>query len=62
VAAFDFFFVAPQLSFSVGDAQYLVTFVVMLGVGLLIGQLTAGLRFQARISTAASGARSRCSS
>ncbi len=51
VAAFDFFFVAPQLSFSVGDAQYLVTFVVMLGVGLLIGQLTAGLRFQARISS-----------
>jgi len=50
VAAFDFFFVAPQLSFSVGDAQYLVTFAVMLGVGLLIGQLTAGLRFQARIS------------
>ena len=50
VAAFDFFFVAPQLSFSVSDAQYLVTFVVMLGVGLLIGQLTAGLRFQARIS------------
>ncbi|APW36235.1 two-component system sensor histidine kinase KdbD [Rhodoferax koreense] len=51
VAAFDFFFVAPQLSFSVGDAQYLVTFVVMLAVGLLIGQLTAGLRFQARISS-----------
>jgi len=50
VAAFDFFFVAPRLSFVVGDAQYLVTFGVMLLVGLATGQLTAGLRFQARIA------------
>ena len=51
VAAFDFFFVAPRLSFAVSDVQYLVTFAVMLVVGLLTGQLTAGLRFQARISS-----------
>ena len=51
VAAFDFFFVAPQLSFAVSDVQYVLTFAVMLAVGLLIGQLTAGLRFQARISS-----------
>ncbi len=51
VAAFDYFFVAPRLSFNVSDAQYLVTFAVMLIVGLLTGQLTAGLRFQARISS-----------
>ncbi|MDB5966221.1 MAG: hypothetical protein JWQ72_2721, partial [Polaromonas sp.] len=51
VAAFDFFFVAPRMSFSVSDAQYLVTFAVMLAVGLLTGQLTAGLQFQARISS-----------
>jgi two-component system sensor histidine kinase KdpD len=51
VAAFDYFFVAPQLSFDVSDVQYLVTFGVMLVVGLLTGQLTAGLRFQARISS-----------
>jgi two-component system sensor histidine kinase KdpD len=50
VLAFDFFFVPPLLSFSVTDAQYLVTFAVMLGVGLLIGQLTAGLQFQARVA------------
>ena len=50
VAAFDFFFVAPRLSFAVSDVQYLVTFAVMLVVGLLTGQLTAGLRFQVRIS------------
>lgn len=51
VAAFDYFFVAPKLSFSVSDVQYVVTFMVMLGVGLLIGQLTAGLQFQARIAS-----------
>ncbi|RYF18233.1 MAG: DUF4118 domain-containing protein [Comamonadaceae bacterium] len=50
VAAFDFFFVPPRWSFAVSDVQYLVTFGVMLVVGLLTGQLTAGLRFQARIS------------
>jgi two-component system sensor histidine kinase KdpD len=51
VASFDFFFVAPQYSFAVSDVQYLVTFAVMLAVGLLIGQLTANLRFSARVST-----------
>ena len=51
VAAFDFFFVPPRLSFTVSDVQYVLTFVVMLVVGLLTGQLTAGLRFQARIAS-----------
>ena len=32
------------------DAQYVLTFVVMLAVALIIGQMTAGLRYQARIS------------
>ncbi len=50
VAAFDFFFVQPRFAFAVSDAQYLLTFAVMLTVGLLIGQLTAGVRFSARIS------------
>ncbi|MES2185311.1 MAG: DUF4118 domain-containing protein [Pseudomonadota bacterium] len=50
VLAFDFFFVAPRLSFSVSDVQYLVTFAVMLAVGLTAGQLTAGLHFQVRIA------------
>jgi two-component system, OmpR family, sensor histidine kinase KdpD len=48
VAAFDFVFVEPRWSFAVGDAQYLVTFVVLLLVGLVIGQLAAGLQAQAR--------------
>jgi len=51
VAAFDYFFVPPRLSFAVSDVQYVLTFAIMLGVGLLVGQLTAGLRFAAGIST-----------
>ncbi|VTU16955.1 Sensor protein KdpD [Variovorax sp. PBL-H6] len=51
VAAFDFFFVSPRLSFAVSDVQYVLTFAVMLGVGLLVGQLTAGLRFAVGVST-----------
>ncbi|MFG6439549.1 DUF4118 domain-containing protein [Roseateles sp. LKC17W] len=47
VAAFDFVFVEPRWSFAVGDAQYLVTFAVLLLVGLVIGQLAAGLQAQA---------------
>jgi two-component system sensor histidine kinase KdpD len=51
VAAFDFFYVPPRFSFSVSDAQYLLTFAVMLAVALVIGQMTAGLKFQARVAT-----------
>lgn len=47
VAAFDFFFVAPHLTFAVTDTQYLVTFGVMLVVGLLISTLAARVRAQA---------------
>jgi two-component system sensor histidine kinase KdpD len=50
VGLFDFFFVEPKLSFAVSDVQYLVTFAVMLAVGLITGQLTAGLRYQARVA------------
>lgn len=50
VGLFDFFFVEPKLSFAVSDVQYLVTFAVMLVVGLVTGHLTAGLRFQARVA------------
>ncbi len=51
VAAFDFFFVPPRYTFAVSDVQYLLTFAVMLVVGLITGQLTAGVRFQARIAS-----------
>lgn len=51
VAAFDFFFVAPELSFSVTDTQYLLTFVVMLLTSLTISHLTSSLRREARIAS-----------
>ncbi|SPE35910.1 fused sensory histidine kinase in two-component regulatory system with KdpE: signal sensing protein; sensory histidine kinase [Burkholderiales bacterium] len=51
VAEFDFFFVPPRFSFAVSDVQYLLTFAVMLIVGLIAGQLTAGLTYQARVAT-----------
>lgn len=48
VASFDFFFVPPRFSLTVSDAQYLLTFAVMLTVALVIGQLTARLGLEAR--------------
>ena len=51
VCSFDFFFVPPRFSFAVSDVQYLLTFCIMLAVGLITGQLTAGLRFQARVAS-----------
>jgi two-component system, OmpR family, sensor histidine kinase KdpD len=51
VGSFDFFFVPPRFSFAVSDVQYFLTFVIMLAVGLITGQLTAGLRFQARVAS-----------
>jgi two-component system sensor histidine kinase KdpD len=51
VAAFDFFFVSPRFSFAVSDAQYLMTFAVMLAVGLVTAKLTADLKFQARVAS-----------
>ncbi len=47
VAAFDFFFVPPYLTFAVSDTQYLVTFAVMLLVALVISSLAARIRAQA---------------
>jgi len=50
VGLFDFFFVQPRYSFGVSDVQYLVTFAVMLVVALVIGQMTAGLKYQAEVA------------
>jgi two-component system sensor histidine kinase KdpD len=52
VASFDFFFVPPRFSFAVSDVQYLLTLVVMLAIALITGQMTAGLRYQARVASA----------
>ncbi|WP_034949512.1 two-component system sensor histidine kinase KdpD [Erwinia oleae] len=50
IVAFDLFFVAPEGQFAVTDAQYLVTFSVMLVVGVITGNLTAGMRYQAKVA------------
>ncbi|WP_437901411.1 DUF4118 domain-containing protein [Sorangium sp. So ce124] len=44
VAAFDFFFVKPYLTFVVSDLRYLVTFAIMLLVALIIAGLTVRIR------------------
>ncbi|SKD03790.1 K+-sensing histidine kinase KdpD [Burkholderia sp. CF099] len=51
VAVFDFFFVPPQMTFSVSDTQYVLVFVVMLLTSLTISHLTSSLRRQAHIAT-----------
>src|ERR1700682_5892217 len=51
VASFDFFFVSPRFSFAVTNVQYLLTLAVMLAVALITGQMTAGLRYQARVAS-----------
>ncbi|MGA9855541.1 MAG: sensor histidine kinase KdpD [Gammaproteobacteria bacterium] len=50
VMAFDFFFVPPYFTFAVADTQYFVTFTVMLVVGMVISNLTASVRLQARVA------------
>ncbi len=50
VAAFDFFYVPPYLTFAVSDTQYFVTFGVMLVVAILISSLTGQIRLQAEAS------------
>ncbi|QWA11333.1 two-component system sensor histidine kinase KdpD [Sodalis ligni] len=50
IVVFDMVFVAPTGTMAVSNVQYLVTFGVMLAVGIIIGNLTAGVRYQARVA------------
>jgi two-component system sensor histidine kinase KdpD len=50
VLAFDYFFVPPRFSFAVSDVQYLLTFGVMLAVGLVTARLTTHLSYQAKVA------------
>lgn len=52
VATFDFLFVAPHGTLTVHDAQYLLTFAIIVGVALVISHLTQDAR-----ERAAAGAR-----
>ena len=47
VGAFDFMFVPPAGAFTVDDAQYLLTFAIMLAVALIISRLTESVRARA---------------
>jgi two-component system sensor histidine kinase KdpD len=47
VVAFDFFFVPPYLTYHVADSQYVVTFAVMLLVGITISGMTTRIKDQA---------------
>jgi two-component system sensor histidine kinase KdpD len=47
VAAFDFFFIPPVLTFAVQDTEYLFTFAVMLATAMVISTLTHRVKFQA---------------
>ena len=47
VLALDFFFVNPVLTFAVGDARHVLTFLVMLVAGFLLGNRTVLIREQA---------------
>ncbi len=47
VAAFDFLFVPPHLTFAVADTQYMITFAVMLLVAITISSLMVRIKHQA---------------
>lgn len=52
VGSFDYFFVPPRFNFAVSDAQYLITFAVMLLISLVIATLMASVRQQTRVAGA----------
>lgn len=51
VGCFDFLFVQPYYSFSVSDSQYLITLLALLVVGIVISNLTANVRSQAKVAS-----------
>ncbi|MBK9072221.1 MAG: sensor histidine kinase KdpD [Myxococcales bacterium] len=46
VVAYDFFFVPPVHTFTVADGRYVLTFIMMFGLGLIVSELTSRLRRQ----------------
>lgn len=46
VLVYDFFFVPPRHTFAVADTEYVITFAVMLAIGLGVSALTARLKGQ----------------
>ena len=52
VGGFDYLFVPPRGTFTVDDVQYLLTFAIMLAVGLIISGLVGSIRRQAAAQAA----------
>jgi two-component system sensor histidine kinase KdpD len=52
LAAFDFLFVPPQGAFTVDDAQYLLTFAILVAIALVISHLTEDVRRRAHAQAA----------
>ena len=48
--AYNFFFVPPLFTLNIADGQYLITFAVLMGVGIIIAQLMTSVRLQARVA------------
>lgn len=48
VGSFDYLFIPPEGAFSVDDFQYLLTFSIMLAVGLVVSGLRRSVRRQER--------------
>lgn len=46
VLCFDFFFIPPYFTFAASDTQYVITFGIMLAVGILISTIMGRLRLQ----------------
>jgi len=51
VTVFDFIFVQPYFSFLVNDPQYIVNLMLMLSAGILLSNLIANLRSQAKVAS-----------
>lgn len=52
ILCFNFLFIEPRFTFEVANAEYIVTFVVMLIVALTIATLMANVRQQTRVTGA----------
>jgi two-component system sensor histidine kinase KdpD len=50
VAALDFFFIPPRLTFAVRDIRHVGTFGIMLGIGWVVANLAERIRAQARLA------------
>jgi|WetSurMetagenome_2_1015567.scaffolds.fasta_scaffold01276_3 two-component system, OmpR family, sensor histidine kinase KdpD len=50
VLAFDFFNIPPYLTFAIGDTQYIFTFLVLMGIGIIISYLSERVRHQSQIA------------